>query len=367
MALDFYFTYGTGTNTVPVQIRENIENPRKCEHRDQLVLVFTNVDLRLTCRHTMTIEQQSRVTNVRRAFRFFILLPTRTFVVGAAFLFLFVLANFMLAVAFLLHLSNGPDTTLRFRSSDKRVQFTREWVQTRHAMLHNGEYPMWYVALKNRYFWIVKVTNTLVLVSLGYYTIKVKGVHMPRADADILISNHRGLIDALVFIRGLDVVPVFVSGPTLLDIPLVSTIALSIDVFIIDPSSKTHVIDRLQHILQHTDRQIVLFPEIGGATHGSHIRVCAAGSFRVSTKMQPCALAYQHVGDVNPSWSSDMDLADLVLLLIALSLREINHASIEFRRSILRQPGESIPSLAQNYREDISRSLGVPMHDDRTH
>lgn len=344
-----------------------MENRENVSTETNVVLVLTNVEVHLTCRRTMTIEQQSRLTNFRRAFRFFILLPTRTLVVSAAFLFLFVLANFMLAVTFLLHLSDGPDTTLRFRSSDKRVQFTREWVQTRHAMLHNDEYPKWYVALKKRYFWIVKVTNTLVLISLGYYTIKEKGVHMPRADADILISNHRGLIDALVFIRCLDVVPVFVSGPTLLDIPLVSTIALTIDVFIIDPSFKTHAIDSLQNILQLTDRQLILFPEIGGATHGSHIRVFAAGSFRVSTKVQPCALAYQGAGDVNPSWSSDMDLADLLLLLIALSLREINHASIEFRRPILREPGESILSLAQHHREDISCSLGVPMHDDRMH
>jgi len=316
----------------------------------------------------MTIEQQSRVTHFRRAFRFFILLPTRTFVVSAAFLFLFVLANFMLAVTFLSHLSNGPDTTLRFRSSDKRVQFTREWVQTRHAMLHNDEYPKWYVALKKYYFWIVKVTNTLVLISLGYYTIKKKGVHRTRrADTDILISNHRGLIDALVFIRVLDQLPILVSGPTLLDLPLVSTIALSIDVFIIDPSSNTHAIDRLQHILQHTDRQVVMFPEIGGPTHGSHIRSFAAGSFRVSTKCQPVALTYQGVGDINPSWSSDMNLADLFRLLFRLSLRETNHASVEFREPISRSPDDSLIRVAQLHREDISKALGVPMHDDCMH
>jgi len=344
-----------------------MENRENVSTETNVVLVLTNVEVHLTCRRTMTIEQQSRLTNFRRAFRFFILLPTRTLVVSAAFLFLFVLANFMLAVTFLLHLSNGPDTTLRFRSSDKRVQFTREWVQTRHAMLHNDEYPKWYVALKKRYFWVVKVTNTLVLISLGYYTIKEKGVHMPRAYADILISNHRGLIDALVFIRVLEQLPILVSGPTLLDVPFVSTIALSVDVFIIDPSSKTHAIDRLQHILQHTDRQVVLFPEIGGPTHGSHIRSFAAGSFRVSTKCQPVALTYQGVGDINPSWSSDMNLADLFRLLVRLSLRETNHASVEFRQPIVRSPDDSFTRVAQLYREDISKALGVPMHDERMH
>ena len=313
----------------------------------------------------MTIEQPSRLTNFRRAFRFFILLPARVVIVSAAFLFLFVLANVMLAVTFLLHLSRGPDETLRFRSTNKRVQFSREWVQTRHALLHKREYPKWYVKLKMFYTRIVRIMNTVVLVTLGYYTVKEKGQRMNRENADIFISNHRGLIDALVFIRVLDHIPIFVTGPTILDIPLVSTIALSVDVFIIDPSSKSHAIDSLQTILQLTDRQVVLFPEIGGPTHGTHVRTFAAGSFRVSTKMQPCALTYQGVGDINPSWSGDMNLADLFRLVVRLSLRETNHASIEFRRPILRKADDNAACVAQKHREDISKALGVPMYDEQ--
>jgi len=315
----------------------------------------------------MTIAQPSRLTFVRRVFRFFVLLPSRTLVVSTAFIFLFSMANVVLACTFLIHLRHGPETTLVYRSANKRVQFVQEWVQTRMFFLHTGGYPKWYLWMKAWYERTVCLVNKVVLIALGYYKVKVKGQPLPRKDADVLISNHRGLIDALVFIRVLDRIPIFVSGPAILDIPVISTIALSLDVFLIDPSSKENAVLNLQEILKLTDRQVVMFPEVNGPTHGSHVRTFASGSFKVSSKMQPVALTYQGVGDVNPTWDTDMNLAELFRLVFRLSLRETNHASIDFRKPIIfSQPATNSHAvqIAQLFREDIAKALGVPMYDE---
>ena len=146
---------------------------------------------------------------VRRGYRLFILLPLRlcAFVIDARS----PLGGERGAhsAVFSAQRSLGPPSdshAAEEAGTSSRVAFVNDWLKLRI----NAEYPTWFVKFHDTHLRVAHFAAKVALFCLGYSKLDVKGERDPRAD--VIVCNHRGIIDALVLSFALNQVPIFVGG-----------------------------------------------------------------------------------------------------------------------------------------------------------
>jgi len=312
-------------------------------------------------------EHQPRDLFTRRAVQVCVLLPIRGVVISitVAILYLFSVAT-LTAVAFLnttLNLEEFPTTREVIWIRDRKIPSQIRW-----RALAQGLYPLPLVVWRRQYHRLVRLCARTVMFSLGYHKLRRRGKRLQKSDGvDIMISNHRGLIDALTLIVAIEDMPIFVSGEDLLDIPWFGTIALALDVVIIHASDRRSVRQDINEIMKYAgNRQIIMFPE-GCASLGTHVRLWPHhGVFTLCPihRMQPVSIRYEGLGEYSPSWVSS--LPDLFSRTIVLMMREANNAEVMFHSRIVPPANASAVEICEMFRHRIACSLNIPLCDPKT-
>lgn len=266
-------------------------------------------------------------------------------------------------------------------SGNLRVHFIHDWLKLRPE----GTYPGWLVRWHAWHRALVLLGFRATLWALGYLRIFIRGA--PRPETTVFICNHRGIIDALVLSFALDDIPVFVSGPEILDLPFIREVAISIDVFILDESLRSVAVPMLRKAIKsrYETRKLVLFPR-GEPSFGVEIALWHhPRSFDVAESplhMQAVALTFQGTGAFSPSWI-DGGLVELFLIVFDLARIRTNRARVTFLppvvpdavvsflpRVVAAGPAAAGPAadpravrdaLIAAYRRDIARALEVPL------
>lgn len=298
---------------------------------------------------------------VRRGHILFILLPLRLCAFFSTFGLLWVESVVHILLCFLLNVRLGPRATAHAAEeagTSSRVAFVNDWLKLRI----DDEYPTWFVKFHDTHLRVAQFAAKVVLFCLGYSNLVVKGERDPRAD--VIVCNHRGIIDALVLSFALNQVPIFVGGVPIIELPFIREIGISLDVYFVDESMRKFAVRELRDILSKSSshRPLVMFPE-GSADYGTSLRTWIhPGCFQIvsAERMQAVALTFQGLGEFSPTWPLSSKLHILFGILFHLAQIPSNRSRVEFIKPKVAQ-NATREEMMEDFRRAIANSLDVPV------
>jgi hypothetical protein len=270
-----------------------------------------------------------------------------------------------IVLCFLLNVRLGPRATLHAAEeagTSSRVAFVNDWLKLRI----NAEYPEWFVKFHDIHLRVAHFAAKVALFCLGYSKLDVKGERDPRAD--VIVCNHRGIIDALVLSFALNQVPIFVGGASIVELPFVRELGISLDVYFVDESMRKFAVCELRDLLSKssTRRPLVVFPE-GSADYGTSLRTWIhPGCFQIVSRkrMQAVALSFQGLGEFSPTWPLSSRLHTLFGLLFSLAQIPSNRSHVEFIKLNVAE-NATREEMMEDFRQAIASALDVPVMNAR--
>jgi len=302
----------------------------------------------------------SRLGFVYRCYRMFVLLPARLWIFSVSCAILWVESVVHILICFLLNVRLGARASPRAAeeaSSRSRISFVNDWLKVRPCTL----YPEWFMKFHDMHLCVARFVAKVTLFCFGYKRLVVKGKRSPKAD--VLVCNHRGIIDSLVLTFALNQLPIFVSGSSLIEFPFIREISISVDVYFIDESMRKFAVRELTDIITYSTnrRPIIMFPE-GSADYGTSLRQWIhPGCFQIVPvdRMQGVALTFQGLGEFSPTWPSSSKLHVLFAVLFSLAQIPSNRARVYFVEPNVPEHA-SRTEMMECYRRDIAYALNVP-------
>ena len=298
----------------------------------------------------------------------FILLPLRlcAFVTTLGLLWVESVAHILLC--FLLNVRSGPPSDAARRRGG-RYQLSRRirerLAQATHLM---RSIPTWFVKFHDTHLRVAQFAAKVALFCLGYSKLDVQGERDPRAD--VLVCNHRGIIDALVLSFALNQVPIFVGGASIVELPFLRELGISLDLYFVDESMRKFAVYELRDLLSPKSstrrRPLVVFPE-GSADYGTSLRTWIhPGCFQIvsAERMQGVALTFQGLGEFSPTWPLSSRLHTLFGILFSLAQIPSNRSRVEFIKPKVAE-NATREEMMEDFRRAIASALDVPVANER--
>ena len=304
---------------------------------------------------------------VRRGYRVFILLPLRLCALVTTLGFLWVESVAHILLCFLLNVRLGPRATQHAAEeagTNSRVAFVNDWLKLRL----NAEYPTWFMKFHDTHLRVAHFAAKAALFCLGYSKLDVQGERDPRAD--VLVCNHRGIIDALVLSFALNQVPIFVGGASIVELPFLRELGISLDLYFVDESMRKFAVYELRDLLSPKSstrrRPLVVFPA-GSADYGTSLRTWIhPGCFQIvsAERMQGVALTFQGLGEFSPTWPLSSRLHTLFGILFSLAQIPSNRSRVEFIKPKVAE-NATREEMMEDFRRAIASALDVPVANER--
>jgi len=168
-------------------------------------------------------------------------------------------------------------------------------------------------------FLVRNASKFILFFGLGFYNVKVKDLRKKDKDGKIItspliIANHSTLVDVLILLAYYDTIPSFLSMKWVNKVPLVGSIADTIQCIYVQNGKNTGLTDEINSRVKESEKYelppFVIFPE-GTTTNGTSLIDFRYGAFYPHVPIQPIAIKYKYKY-YNPSYVVD-DGLDYVL------------------------------------------------------
>ncbi len=167
----------------------------------------------------------------------------------------------------------------------------------------------------------VKLFGNLLLISMGFYYVKVEGKLATRRECKLLLGNHVCMIELVYLYLAADF-PAFVSRVENLSIPLFRGVVAASDAIVVDrdaASSRSKTLSEIKKRAKDNDAaQLMIFPE-GTCNNQLALFEFRKGAFEPGNPVQPVCFyfPYRHF---NPAWTGRAvggnDLLDMLFRML---------------------------------------------------